>query len=300
MQKSRLRLIHFHRSKAATRSIIHRYLQLDPALEQLYNWTPNDMQSLLLVSAEKANQLYQDLHNPSMYKQIINDTKRFSIWTFLDMDYPKTLRDIPDPPIVLYGLGDPTLIHHQPSLSVVGTRNPSGQAKQKMHQILTPLVKENWLLVSGMALGIDGYAHRLAIYFQGKTLAVLGSGLASPYPKQHIPLFQELTTNHLVISEYPPNTPPRRYQFPERNRIISALSFGTIVIEAKEKSGSLITVDQALEQGREVFAVPGSPLVEQSYGCHKMIQDGAKLVQNTYDILLDWFEIEEKWCRTLE
>ncbi|CQR47711.1 hypothetical protein BN1058_02038 [Paraliobacillus sp. PM-2] len=299
MQQTRFRLIHLHRVCYTSRPLIHRFLQQDPTLHSLYEWTPTDMQTLLHITKDKANKLFSYLRDQDLLSKVKNDLNDYHVWTILDENYPSALRCIPDRPIVLYGLGDSNLLNYQPALSVVGTRYPSKEAKKKMFDILGPLVKDNWLFVSGMALGIDGYTHHLATYYHGKTIAVLGSGFNHIYPKQHEALFYDLITNQLVISEYPPDTPPKRYHFPERNRIISGLSFGTIVIEAKEKSGSLITVDQALEQGREVYAVPGTPWLPQTQGCHKMIQDGAKLVQNTYDLVQDWNQMKEKWCLTL-
>lgn len=299
MCNSRFRLIHLHRSTTTTRVLIHKILKIDPTLTTLYDLKPTAFISLLSLSSDRATKLHHDLHDKKLIESIQRDLGQFHTWTILDPNYPLALRMIPDPPLVLYGLGKPELLNHNPSLSVIGTRNPSMEAKRKMHFILTPLTKTNWLFVSGMAIGIDGYAHKMANYFHGKTIAVLGSGLNHIYPKQHQDLFKQLVKEQLVISEYPPDFPPQRYYFPERNRIISGLSFGTIVIEAKEKSGSLITVDQALEQGREVYAVPGSPWLEQTNGCHKMIQDGAKLVQNTYELLAEWEQIETKWCQTL-
>lgn len=293
------RIIHIHQSKACTRPLLRKLLAKDPSLSSLYQLSAHDLIHEYQLTSKQANQLIGDLHDNSMLAQMEQDLTRFKIWTIIDHDYPKALKMIPDPPYVLYGLGNPSLIHHTPSISVVGTRNPSSEAKRKMHVILTPLVEDDWLLVSGMALGIDGYAHRIANHFHGKTIAVLGGGLNFPYPKKHEPLFKTLVSQQLVISEYPPNTRPERYFFPERNRIISGLAFGTLVVEAQERSGSLITVDQALEQGREVYAVPGCVYLEQTQGCHKLIQDGAKLVQNTYDLMGEWQEHGEKWCRTL-
>lgn len=297
-KQARHRLLHLYRCRSVSRTIIRHLLTQDPSLTYLYDYSSNQLQELLHLSIERANLLYYDLHDNHLIKQVNMDFKNYHIWTIIDENYPTSLRQIPDPPVVLYGLGNPSFIHYQPSLSVVGTRQPSREAKKKMYTILAPLITEKWLFVSGMALGIDGYAHRLANYYDGKTIAVLGSGLASVYPKQHLELFHQLVTSHLVISEYLPDTPPKRYHFPERNRIISGLSFGTIVIEAKEKSGSLITVDQALEQGREVYAIPGSPWLEQTKGCHKMIQDGAKLVQHPEDLLQDWNESQKSWLLT--
>src|SRR5699024_6634210 len=189
------------------------------------------------------------------------------------------------PPHVLYLTGNIELLTHTPNLSVVGTRYPSKSAFPIMRKILTPLMEYKFLITSGMAMGVDGYAHQLALEHDAPTIAVLGGGFYHIYPKQHDSLFQQLIQKNLVISEYPPDQPPKRYHFPERNRIISGLSFGTFVIEAKQKSGTLITVDQALEQGKEVFALPGSILTETSSGCNQLIQDGAKLVQSHNDIL---------------
>ncbi|GGM21302.1 DNA processing protein DprA [Paraliobacillus quinghaiensis] len=299
MNTQKLRLIHLHSSTATTRPLIHKLLKQDPTLTHLYELTPNEISLWYHVPSDRATKLHQDLHNNRKIEQIYQYLKTYHIWTIFDKDYPLSLRLIPDPPIVLYGLGNREFLNHNPILSVVGTRNPSSEAKRKMHYILSPLAQQNWLFASGMAVGIDGYAHKIACHYKGKTIAVLGGGLKHIYPKKHQDLFKQLVQEHLVVSEYPPDFLPQRYYFPERNRIISGLGFGTIVIEAKIKSGSLITVDQALEQGREVYAVPGTPWFEQVDGCHKMIQDGAKLVRNTYDLVDEWEQIEGKWCRTL-
>ncbi|MRH42247.1 DNA-protecting protein DprA [Aquibacillus halophilus] len=299
MNKLRWRLIHLHKCSGITRPLLWQILGQDPTLTLVYQFSSSELSKNFTITSQKANHLYNDLHNEKIIQSLASDSKMCKVVTILDPYYPPLLKTIVDPPLVLYFLGNHNLLTQMPSLSVVGTRNPTWEANRKMNKIVTPLIKQDWVIVSGMAKGIDGIAHRLALSNNGKTIAVLGSGFQKIYPKQHLNLFQQLASSQLVISEYPPETPPRPCHFPERNRIISGLSFGTIVIEAKEKSGSLITVDQALEQGREVYAVPGSPLVEQTSGCHKMIQDGAKLVQNTYDLLEDWDAQKEKWCRLL-
>src|SRR5699024_7788905 len=160
----------------------------------------------------------------------------------------------------------------------------------KLVHIVSPLIKQKWLIVSGMAYGIDGMAHDLTLRHDGATIAVLGGGFYHVYPKTHIHLFNEIVKKGLVISEYPPYQRPQKYHFPERNRIISGLTKGTLVIEAMERSGTLITVDQALEQGKEVYAVPGSPFIRETAGCHKIIQEGAKLVAKFTDIVEEWNE----------
>nr|WP_084715678.1 DNA-processing protein DprA [Virgibacillus sp. SK37] len=220
--------------------------------------------------------------------------------TIFDKDYPLLLKHIPDAPLVLYAAGDVTLLQQIPSLSVVGTRHPSIEGKKKTKWMLEELIDLGWIIISGMAAGIDSYAHHLTLSNKGKTIAVLGGGFRHIYPRHNIPLFNDMVKQGLVLSEYPPHFPPQRYHFPERNRIISGLSFGTLVIEAKERSGTLITVDQALEQGREVFAVPGSPFIPQTEGCHKLIQEGAKLVKGPHDIIEEWYVHGHNLCNLQE
>jgi DNA processing protein len=246
---------------------------------------------------KSALSIYNDLTNQQLIQSVIEDTRKYAIITFMDPDYPPQLKVINDPPIVLYIFGNTSLLNHTPSLSVIGTRKPSKKAMEKTKYIIQPLVKADWVIVSGMASGIDSYAHQISLLSKGKTIAVLGGGFQHVYPRENTSLFREIARNGLVVSEYPPSTPPKRHHFPERNRIISGLSFGTLVIEATEKSGTLITVDQALDQGREVYAVPGSPLVSQTIGCNNLIQDGAKLVKHASDIADDWIAGGEHFRR---
>ncbi|WP_235182548.1 DNA-processing protein DprA [Gracilibacillus boraciitolerans] len=227
----------------------------------------------------------EQLHNRSLQKEVVANVNRFQVITIFNQKYPSSLKVIPDPPLVLYLHGDSTLLSYSPNLSVVGTRHPSVNALSIMKNLLIPLFQYKLVITSGMAIGIDGFAHQLALQHQSPTIAVLGGGFDHIYPKEHQSLYQQISKENLIISEYPPNQPPQKYHFPERNRIISGLSFGTLVIEAKKRSGTLITVDQALEQGKEVFAVPGSILAETSSGCNQLIQDGAKLVLSSNDIL---------------
>ncbi|QDP40164.1 DNA-processing protein DprA [Radiobacillus deserti] len=293
MDNARARLIHVYESKMLSRTKIKNLLHEDPTLSILYQSTSSEIASQLQVTTSKASLLHNYLH----HQPIAYHPKPIQVVTILDNTYPMMLRSITDPPLVLYAVGKLALLQRQPVLSVVGTRNPSKTAFSVMKSILQPLVQDKWVLVSGMAKGIYSFAHHIALNSGGGTIAVLGGGFQYIYPKENVPLYEEMIASQLVISEYPPSTRPQRYFFPERNRIISGLGFGTLVIEAKEKSGSLITVDQALEQGREVFAVPGSPLNPQTHGCHSMIQDGAKLVQNTYDLQVEWEKELRKWRR---
>lgn len=243
---------------------------------------------------KNARMFYDDLHNLAIRNHLKRDLAIYQVITIIEESYPEVLREIKDPPLVLYANGDLSLLSATPSLSVIGTRRPSREARQKVQLIVSPLIKEKWVIISGMAKGIDGYAHQLTLSQAGRTIAVLGGGFHHIYPREHTSLFEQISQSGLVLSEYPPDQPPARYHFPERNRIISGLSFGTLVIEAMERSGTLITVDQALDQGREVYAVPGSPLVPQTKGCHQMIQDGAKVVIESKDILDDWQSFNQK------
>lgn len=291
MESVSKRLIHIHRCRGITRRIIHHLLQHDPTLKKIYKLSPIEINHLFSLPMNNAQLFYSDLHHSAIRSQLKKDINDYDVITIVDADYPNVLKQIKDPPLVLYANGDISLLSHAPSLSVIGTRQPSNEAAQKIKLIVRPIIEENWLIVSGMAKGIDSYAHQLTLAYGGKTIAVLGGGFHHIYPKQNNLLYQEISNKGLVLSEYPPDRPPARYHFPERNRIISGMSFGTLVIEAMERSGTSITVDQALDQGREVYAVPGSPLIPQTKGCHRMIQEGAKLVLDSQDILEDWQEI---------
>ncbi|MGM8211767.1 DNA-processing protein DprA [Virgibacillus sp. W0430] len=291
MKTLRERFISLYFCRGMTRKRLFRLMQYDSNLTAIYTLAPTEISRYLNFSSYQSTLFYQDLHDKQRFEKIKNAEKTTSIITILDPIYPALLKNIVDPPLILFALGNKALLNHEPSLSVIGTRKPSDEAFQKMEIVLPPLIKNNWLLVSGMATGVDSYAHKLALAHNGRTIAVLGSGFKNIYPKQNIELFQEIRRKGLVLSEYSPATPPRKYHFPERNRIISGLSFGTLVVEAKERSGTMITVDQALDQGREVYALPGSLLASQTRGCHQMIQDGAKLVMEADDINDDWLRM---------
>ncbi|MGP4040311.1 DNA-processing protein DprA [Gracilibacillus sp. D59] len=288
MEKKEWRLIHLHCIIGTNRNFIRKVMNEDPEFEQMYKWDVQQWKEKFQIYDKKAFFIVEKLQNKSIKQKIVHYVETYQVLTIYSKDYPVSLREIPDPPLVLYLHGNPRLLSHTPNLSVVGTRYPSKFARSIMANILIPLFKYDFLITSGMAVGIDGFAHQLAIQHQSPTIAVLGSGFEHIYPKQHLTLFTQLAKQDLIISEYPPDQAPRKYHFPERNRIISGLSFGTLVIEAKEKSGTLITVDQALEQGKEVFAVPGSVLAETSSGCNQLIKDGAKLVQTSNDILEEY------------
>lgn len=207
----------------------------------------------------------------------------FNIVTYQDELYPQQLLNVYDRPPYIYVGG--TLMKEDVNIAMVGSRVASTYGKYTTEKISRELALKGITVVSGMARGIDSAAHRGAITAHGRTIAILGSGLDVIYPPENKQLFTDIIQNGAVISEFPLGTPPRSSNFPARNRIISGISYGVVIVEAGEKSGSLITARLALEQGREVFAVPGSIDSAGSRGTNKLIKQGAKLTENTDDIL---------------
>lgn len=200
--------------------------------------------------------------------------------------YPALLRTISDPPPLLFIAGDPACLG-LPQLAIVGSRNPTAGGCEHAQAFAADLAQAGLVITSGLALGIDAAAHRGALAAQGKTVAVTGNGLDSIYPVRNKALAGEIARHGAIVSEFPPGTPPLAANFPRRNRIISGLSVGTLVIEAAIRSGSLITARLATEQGREVFALPGSIQNPMARGCHRLIRDGATLVETSADIIAE-------------
>lgn len=202
-----------------------------------------------------------------------------------DENYPPRLRDIHDPPGVLFVQGN-LLPADELALAIVGTRHATSYGTQQAERLAGALARAGYTVVSGLARGIDAAAHRGALAAGGRTIAVLGSGISNLYPPEHKGLAAEIVAGRgAVISENPPRMPPLASSFPQRNRIISGLSLGSIVVEADVHSGALITARLATEQGREVFAVPGRVDNRMAHGCHRLIRDGAKLVESVDDVL---------------
>lgn len=224
------------------------------------------------------------------------DPEQRRIFSLGDSAYPASLLDMADPPLMLYAMGPPYA--WQPgglaagcarSVAVVGSRNPTPQGAANARQFAHSLAQAGLTVVSGLALGVDGAAHEGALLGaavgQLATVAVVGTGLDRVYPKQHLDLAHRIAQRGVLLSEYPLGTPPLAANFPKRNRIISGLACGTLVVEAALQSGSLITARLAVEQGKDVFAIPGSIHSTQARGCHALIKQGAKLVECAQDIL---------------
>jgi DNA processing protein len=201
-----------------------------------------------------------------------------------DTDYPRALLELGYAPPVFFFVGRRELLN-RPALAIVGSRNATAQGLDNARNFARALADAGLTIVSGLALGVDAAAHEGALLGAGSTLAVVGTGLDRVYPARHRELAHRIANDGGLLSEFPPGTPPREHNFPRRNRLISGLAKGVLVVEAAQKSGSLITARYAGEQGREVFAIPGSIHSPLAKGCHKLIREGAKLVETAQDIL---------------
>ncbi|MCY7138675.1 DNA-processing protein DprA [Streptococcus gordonii] len=236
-----------------------------------------------------------ECRNPALfierYKQIDDDFlkksfEEFPSFSILDEIYPWDLSEIYNPPALLFYQGNIDLLE-LPKVSVVGSRDSSKLGNQSVQKIIKELNNE-LIIVSGLARGIDTAAHMAALQNGGRTIAVIGTGLDVFYPKANKKLQSYIGKNHLILSEYGPGEQPLKFHFPERNRIIAGLCRGVIVAEAKMRSGSLITCERAMEEGRDVFAIPGSILDGKSDGCHHLIQEGAKCIMSGSDVLSEF------------
>jgi DNA processing protein len=264
-----------------------RFGQLEKYFGSLENaWTANAGelansgigQSSVTGITSVRHKISLDAEMEKLERQAIN------AFTVHDAAYPARLKEIHDPPAVLYLRGE-ILPRDEWCVAVVGTRKATAYGRQVTEELVTGLARNNITIVSGLARGIDAIAHRSALEAGGRTFAVYGCGLDTVYPAENAALAQRIAAQGALISEYPLGTGPRAEHFPRRNRIISGLALGVLVSEAGEDSGALITVRTALEQNREVFSVPGNILSPTSRGTNGIIKDGAKLVQDVADIL---------------
>jgi len=238
------------------------------------------------ISESLSQKIIDGLNNFDVLEKevLLADSNNIKIVTMVDDDYPQVLRSVHVPPVVLYVKGE-LVWKERNALAFVGARKAGYYAQRVLHKIIPDCINNGFAIVSGGALGADSMAHVEAIEQGGKTVAVLGSGLLCLYPARNRPLFNQIVeSGGALVSSFPLEAQPIAENFPARNRIISGLSLGTIVVQAAEKSGALITAYYALDQGREVFAVPGCVDDILSAGCHKLIQKGAKLVNSSADI----------------
>ena len=220
----------------------------------------------------------------------------YNFITIKDDAYPECLKEISNPPLKLYYKGNLDLLKEERLIAVVGTRNPSSYGKLCCEYMVKKMSRANITIVSGFAKGIDSIAHKTSLLTDGKTIAVIASGLDIVYPASNLSLYREIEEKGLILSEYEAGVKPFKSNFPQRNRIIAGLSKGTIVVESKDRGGSLITADLALEFNRDVYAVPGDVFSEYSKGCNNLIRDArAKSLSNINELLEDYsWEVEEK------
>lgn len=221
---------------------------------------------------------------------------KYNYFTIEDDIYPQCLKEISNPPLKLYYKGNLDLLKDERLIAVVGTRNPSSYGKLCCEYMVKKMTSANITIVSGFAKGIDSIAHKTSLLAGGKTIAVIASGLDIVYPASNLSLYREIEEKGLILSEYEAEVKPFKFNFPQRNRIIAGLSKGTIVVESKDRGGSLITADLALEFNRDVYAVPGDVFSEYSKGCNNLIRDSkAKSLSNINELLDDYsWKIEEK------
>ncbi|HFH9205752.1 TPA: DNA-processing protein DprA [Streptococcus agalactiae] len=244
------------------------------------------VRNMAVVSKCKNPTFFIENYKQLDLKKLRQEFKKFPVLSILDSNYPLELKEIYNPPVLLFYQGNIELLS-KPKLAVVGAR----QASQIGCQSVKKIIKETnnqFVIVSGLARGIDTAAHVSALKNGGSSIAVIGSGLDVYYPTENKKLQEYMSYNHLVLSEYFTGEQPLKFHFPERNRIIAGLCQGIVVAEAKMRSGSLITCERALEEGREVFAIPGNIIDGKSDGCHHLIQEGAKCIISGKDILSEY------------
>lgn len=244
------------------------------------------LRDIAVVSECKQPSLFLENYKQLDIKTCREEFNRFPSFSILDAVYPLELKEIYNPPTLIFYQGNLELLN-APKIAVVGTRNASKTGIQSIQKIIKEL-GNRFVIVSGLARGIDTAAHITSLKNGGQTIAVIGTGLDQYYPKENRDLQNYIAKNHLLLSEYEPRAKPLKYHFPERNRLIAGLSSAVLVAEAKMRSGSLITCERALEEGRDIFAIPGSILDGKSDGCHHLIQEGAKCVTSGLDILLEY------------
>lgn len=265
---------------------IHQLLNYLGDFDELIYRSPYNIAKQLNINEEKAITLinqYKKLRNTSM--EAYYEHHQIHAIPYDSEWYPNSLKTLYDPPTVLYVKGDKELLKSPKKIAVIGSRAATNYSEEVLKLLLPPLINEKFVIVSGLAKGADRFAHEATIRYGGKTIAVLGHGLFHLYPKENRQIGEQIAQQHLLVTEYPPYVGVQKWHFPARNRIISGLSQALIVTEAALKSGTLITTELALEQGKDVFSVPGNVFSIQSKGTNKLIKEGAIPVWNGHQIL---------------
>lgn len=286
MDQFQTKLLFLHHWRGLGWTSIYKILKHNPSLSSFKYFTVAELQSVVKLPARSTPN--KDLQTEFILN-LFKDYQRKEILpiTIFDDKYPDLLKETYQPPWVIYAKGNVDLLHKPRKLAVVGSREATAYGKMAIQLLFPELIAQDFVIVSGLAKGIDAHSHEMAMNYGGKTIAVIAGGIHHLYPKENHKLADRIIDNNLIISEFPPDIRPERWHFPLRNRIISGISNGTLVIEAEKKSGSLITANYAVNEGREVFAVPGSIFNPQSIGTNELIQQGAKLVKTAEDITVE-------------
>ena len=252
------------------------YVKLLTIANQLTDETEIEFEELeqIELTEELMDACYRAFQDDQLDLMVQQIEQQCDVISFFDEAYPEKLRQIYRPPMVLFTRGDISLLQKE-IITIVGSRYPTKYSQDVINRLVPNIVQSGQVVASGLAKGVDALAHKAALFNQGKTIAVIGNGLNFSYPMQNFALQEEIVQKGLLISEYLPDTPPRPYRFPERNRILAGLSQSVIVTEAKEKSGSLITANLALQENRDIYAVPGPITNALSAGPNQLIEAGA-------------------------
>ena len=279
-------LLALHYAYPLTLNKLQRLLHIICTLDELESISVSKLARIMDIKEQTAHtvkEIYMAVHQVDLVKQY--ESAGIEVIVYTSDLYPKKLLQLFNPPSVLYSKGDSRLLMAPQIIACIGSREATSYSVEAFKQIIPPLVENQCVIVSGLAKGADTLAHRAAIHYGGKTIAVLGHGFQTIYPKSNTMLAQHMAQHHLLLSEYPPHIGPKKHHFPMRNRIISGLSDALVVTEAALRSGTLITTELALEQGKDVFAVPGPITSVQSIGTNNLIKDGAIPIWNGYQIV---------------
>lgn len=265
---------------------IQKLLEKYKTPQKIYSLNIEELIKIEGIGEKIAKEILNKKYKENLKEQVnYLNRNNIELITFKDKKYPEKLKKIYDMPICLYVKGN-TEILNKCSIAIVGCRNNTTYGEQVTNKLVAELVNKDIVIVSGLAKGIDSISHKATVNKKGKTIAVIGSGLDKLYPMENLNLVKEIIKNDgAIITEYPIGTNPEKINFPARNRIISGLSDGVLVVEAKKKSGTMITVDFALDQGKQVFSIPGNITSKNSEGTNELIKEGAKVVTSIYDIL---------------
>ncbi|MGC8229744.1 DNA-processing protein DprA [Pseudobacillus badius] len=280
------KIIHLQHCKGIGWKAIYLLLKQDSNLKNLYHYPPEYFSRTLALSPAQSIAVIEQLKDATLYS--LPETYKdygISAIPIYSSSYPSLLKNLPQPPWVLYAAGNCSLLKQERKLAIVGARKADEYGRKAIQLLVPELIANHYIIVSGLAKGADAFAHEAALAEGGGTIAVIAGGFHHLYPRENLPLARKIVRSGLIVSEFPPNIQPKKWHFPARNRIISGLSLGTVVVQAGKQSGSLITAYCALEQGREVFCVPGRMDDPLSEGTNELIGEGAKLVQKTADIL---------------